>query len=95
STNKFFDVNIRCVYGLRAIGKGSVSSEPLFGLLNLPNPPEKFSRYNDVLLKPLKEVATETMISATEESVSLNLCTENEDEVGLPSRDFSVGIDGT
>lgn len=52
------DINIRCVYGLRAIGKGMVAGRTLFGILDLPNPPQKFERYNQLMLKSVEEVAT-------------------------------------
>lgn len=89
-TEGFFDINVKCVYGLRSIGKGSVSSRTLFGLLDLPNPPQRFERYNTLFLKSLEEVANKSMKKATEESVEYNTS-----EDGSTSRDISVGIDGT
>lgn len=88
--DKFFDINLRCVYGLRAIGKGMIAGRTLFGLLDLPSPPQKFERYNGKILQSLKEVATDSMISATNEAVQLNV-----DEEGNTSTDLSIGIDGT
>lgn len=93
----FFDINIRCVYGLRSIGKGMQSGKTLFGILDLPSPPLRFERYNDVILRSLETVATESMVTATEEAVELNTFNENdmaESEICNP-RDLTVAIDGT
>lgn len=86
----FYDVNIKSVYGLRSIGKGSESGKTLFRILNLPNPPIRFERYDPLLLKSLKKVATQSMVQATEEGVDLNVSDD-----GNTSRDISIGIDGT
>lgn len=89
-TDGFFDINFKCVYGLRSIGKGSVARRTLFGMLDLPSPPLRFERYNPLFLKSLKKVATQSMLNATEEKVELNAS-----EDGNISRDIIVGIDGT
>lgn len=80
----------KCSYGLRSIGKGSVSSRTLFGILDLPNPPVRFERYNPLFLKTMEKVAQESMVKATEKTVE-----QNTPEDGNISRDISVGIDGT
>lgn len=54
-TDGFFDINVKCVYGLRSIGKGSVAGRTLFGMLDLPSPPLRFERYNPLFLKSLKK----------------------------------------
>lgn len=89
-TESFFDVNLKCVYGLRSIGKGSVAGRTLFEMLDLPSPPLRFERFNPLFLKSLKKVATESMVNATEETVELSVS-----EDGDVSSDISVGIDGT
>lgn len=89
-SDQFYDVNLKCVYGLRSIGKGSVASKSLFGMLDLPNPPVRFERYNPLMVKALKSVASQSMIKATEEAVEKNVADD-----GSVSRDISVGIDGT
>lgn len=89
-TDNFFDVNLKCVYGLRAIGKGSVSSKPLFALLDLPKPPIRFERYNSLMVESVRTVAHNSMIKAIEEAVEKNVSDD-----GTTSRDISVDIDGT
>lgn len=37
-----FDINVRIVYGLRAVAKGCEAAKTLCGLLNLPSPPKRF-----------------------------------------------------
>lgn len=73
------------------------SGKTLFGILDLPSPPLRFERYNDVILRSLETVATESMVTATEEAVELNTFNENdmaESEICNP-RDLTVAIDGT
>ncbi|KAG8279770.1 hypothetical protein J6590_097640, partial [Homalodisca vitripennis] len=47
SRTKIFDAsvgyeeNVKCVYGLRSIGKGSVAGRTLFAMLDLPTPPAR------------------------------------------------------
>lgn len=92
-----YDINIRCVFGLRSIGKGNVSGKTLFGLMDSPSPPQRFERYNPILLRVLNEVATQSMVDATEEAVQLNTYDTNEERyrpIDDP-RDIGVGIDGT
>ncbi|GFW88140.1 uncharacterized protein TNCV_218121 [Trichonephila clavipes] len=40
-SNKFYDVNLRLTYGMRAIGKGGAAARIFCGLMNLPPPPAK------------------------------------------------------
>jgi hypothetical protein len=89
-TESYFDINLKCVYGLRAIGKGSASSKPLFALLDLPKPPLRFERYNDLMVESVRTVAHSSMIKAVEEAVEINVSDD-----GTTSRDLSIGIDGT
>lgn len=89
-TGGFFDINIKSVYGLRSIGKGSVSGRTLFGMLDLPDPPQRFERYNPMFINSLEKIAEASMIKATEETVELNT-----KEDGSTSRHISIGIDGT
>lgn len=88
--NEFFEINVKFVYGLRAIGKGSQSGKTLFAILYLPNPPVRFERYNPLLLRSLNKMAIESMLQATQEAVSHNI-----DDNGESTRDISVGLDGT
>lgn len=43
------EVNVRLLYGLRSIGKSHKAAKVFCGLMNLPPPPTKFERYNEVL----------------------------------------------
>lgn len=80
-----YDINVRLVYALRSIGKGQSAAAMLCGILNLPSPPLKFTRYNQILVESWQKVATSTMKEAVEQAVKLN---EN-------SRDLPVALDGT
>ena len=43
--HKYYDINLRIVYGMRCIGKGQKSAEEFCGMLDLPPPPKKFCDY--------------------------------------------------
>ncbi|GFU44588.1 uncharacterized protein NPIL_472501 [Nephila pilipes] len=49
-SNGFDDINIRLAYGMRCIGKSNRAEKTFCAIKNLPLPPAKFERYNDVLL---------------------------------------------
>lgn len=87
----YYDVNIRCVYALRSIGKGSSAGEMFCGVMNLPPPPRKFSKYNSVVGSSVEDIAQESMKEAVEEAVELNK--ENPDAQN--PRDLTVALDGT
>lgn len=82
---ELYSVNIRLVYGLRAIGKGKAAGDMLCGVLNLPSAPSKFEAYNYVLGSAVEDVAQKSMQVAVEEAVE-----ENDG-----SRDLTVAFDGT
>ncbi|GFS73137.1 uncharacterized protein NPIL_693731, partial [Nephila pilipes] len=65
-TNGFDDINIRLAYGMCCIGKGNSA------VMNLPPPPAKFERYNDILLRSLIKVSSESMRNAVEDTVKNN-----------------------
>lgn len=72
SKPKVFDVNLRCVYGLRSIGKGKATGNMLCAIMDLPKPPTKFQKYNQVISKAIEEVAEEVMFQPTREAVIEN-----------------------
>lgn len=80
-----YDINVRLVYALRSFGKGQSGAAMLCAILNLPSPPSKFTRYNQILVESSQKVATSNMKEAVEQAVKLN---EN-------SRDLPVALDGT
>ena len=79
--SKVYDINVRLVYALRAIGKGAAGGAVLCGLMNLPPPFNKFAKYNEKIGDIAEDVAIESMNKATEEAVA-----ENDN-----SRDISAG----
>ncbi|GFU38652.1 uncharacterized protein NPIL_120921, partial [Nephila pilipes] len=70
--NGFDDINIRLVYGMRCIGKGNSAAMTFWAIMNLPPPLAKFERYNDILLRRLKEVSSESIKNAVEDIVKNN-----------------------
>lgn len=83
--SRVFDVNVRLVYGLRSIGKGSAAGKLFCGIMNLPSPPSKFGYYCELVGSSVEDVALKTMKEAVEESVEMN----------GGSRDLVVALDGS
>ena len=65
-SGKFFDVNTRLVYAMRAIGQGYSSIEKFTALMNLPKPmtSNNYDKTVSSLLHATQEVAEQTMIDA-------------------------------
>ncbi|KAJ4429233.1 hypothetical protein ANN_26236 [Periplaneta americana] len=82
---KYYEVNLRFVYGMRSIGRGRKPAQTLCGIMDLPPPTAKFNFCTSQLLKCLEEVAKKSMTNAIEEAVALN---EN-------SRDITAAFDGS
>ncbi|GFX22939.1 uncharacterized protein TNCV_2086471 [Trichonephila clavipes] len=80
-----YEVNTRLVYAMRCIGKGAEAARMFCGIMNLPPPPTKFSKYNKMLLGATKDVCDATMKDAVKEAVQ-----ENQN-----IRDIPVAVDGT
>lgn len=78
-------MNVRLVYGIRAIGKGLGFAPVFCGLMDLPKPPTKSEPYLTLLYPALKSVATEIMGEAVAEAVKIN----------NDSKDLGVALDGT
>ncbi|GFU11410.1 uncharacterized protein NPIL_323521 [Nephila pilipes] len=58
-------VNTRYVYVMRSIGRGAEAGRMFCALMNLPQPPTRFTPYNKRLLNAVKLVSEETMQKAT------------------------------
>lgn len=82
--NNSYDVNLKLVYAMRAIGKGRKAAQTFCGLMDLPPPPSRFSKYIKILLGALTIVSKTSMKRAVEETV--NIC---------GTRDIAVAVDGT
>ncbi|GFY16751.1 uncharacterized protein TNCV_2788731 [Trichonephila clavipes] len=80
-----YELNTRLVYATRCIGKGDESARMFCGIMNLPPPPTKFSKYNHILLQARKETCEYSMAEAVREAVD-----ENDGK-----RDFAVTVDGS
>lgn len=72
TTSNAFDVNVRCVYGLRSVGKGKAAAETLCAVMDLPKPPSRFQYYNKIISKAAEETAESSMIEAARGAVIEN-----------------------
>ncbi|GFV63701.1 uncharacterized protein TNCV_4692491 [Trichonephila clavipes] len=66
-------------------GKGAESARMFCGIMNLPPPPTKFSKYNHILLQATRETCEHSMAEAVREAVD-----ENDGK-----RDLAVAVDGS
>ncbi|GFS53136.1 uncharacterized protein TNCV_4516791 [Trichonephila clavipes] len=64
-----YEVNTRLVYAMRCIGKGAEAARMFCGIMNLPPPPTKFSKYNKMLLGATKDVCDATMKDAVKKKL--------------------------
>ncbi|GFX87706.1 uncharacterized protein TNCV_4304151 [Trichonephila clavipes] len=64
-----YELNTRLVYAMRCIGKGAESARMFCGIMNLPPPPTKFSKYNHILLQATRETCEHSMAEAVREAV--------------------------
>ncbi|GFY52914.1 uncharacterized protein TNIN_425261 [Trichonephila inaurata madagascariensis] len=70
---------------MRCIGKGAESARMFCGFMNLPRPPIKFSKYNNILLRATRQTCEDSMAEAVSEAVD-----ENDGK-----RDLAVAVDGS
>ncbi|GFT29912.1 uncharacterized protein NPIL_311231 [Nephila pilipes] len=70
---------------MRCIGKGAESTVMFCGIMNLPPPPTKFTKFNNILLQAARETCEESMAEAVHEAVE-----ENDG-----GRDIAVAVDGS
>ncbi|GFV52663.1 uncharacterized protein TNCV_2873341 [Trichonephila clavipes] len=80
-----YELNTRLVYAMRCIGKGAESARMFCGIMNLPPPPTKLSKYNHILLQATRETCEHSMAEAVREAVD-----ENDGK-----RDLAVAVDGS
>ncbi|GFV57393.1 uncharacterized protein TNCV_3569451 [Trichonephila clavipes] len=80
-----YELNTRLVYAMRCIAKGAESARMFCGIMNLPPPPTKFSKYNQILLQATRETCEHSMAEAVREAVD-----ENDGK-----RDLAVAVDGS
>ncbi|GFY39849.1 uncharacterized protein TNIN_211981, partial [Trichonephila inaurata madagascariensis] len=65
-------LNNRLVYAMRCIGKGTEFARMFCCIMNLPPPPTKFSKYNNILLQATRETCEDSMAEAVREAVDEN-----------------------
>ncbi|GFS31405.1 uncharacterized protein NPIL_121101 [Nephila pilipes] len=68
-TNDFDDINIRLTYGMLRIGKCNTAAKTFCAIMNLPPPPAELERYNDIFLRSLKKVSSESMRNVVENTL--------------------------
>jgi hypothetical protein len=81
----FSEVNLRFVYALRSIGVGQQSAKLFCAIMDLPQPPSRFSNYIPPISKATNDVATKSMVAAAEELLVIN---DND-------KNTAVAIDGS
>ena len=86
-----FEINVRAVYGMKAIGAEHASLEKVCGFFNMPKPmtAKNFSRISNNLRDAAKVVAERSMSVAVKEIRDLR----NVDETS--TMDIGVSVDGT
>lgn len=82
---KYYDINLRLVYGLRSIGIGREGARLFCGILNIPAPPTRFAPYINILETPSEVIAKNSMEEGLQEAIELN---DN-------STDLAIALDGT
>ncbi|GFY20202.1 uncharacterized protein TNCV_208341 [Trichonephila clavipes] len=78
-------INTRFVYAMRSNGKGSEAGRMFCGVMNLPQPPTRFSPYGKRILNAAKLVYEDSIQNAAKEAIC-----ENEG-----NKNIAVAVDGT
>ncbi|GFU44203.1 uncharacterized protein TNCV_686171 [Trichonephila clavipes] len=78
-------INTRFVYAMRSIGKGAKAGRMFCGVMNLPQPPTRFSPYGKQILNAAKLVYEDSIQNAAKEAIC-----ENEG-----NKNIAVAVDGT
>ncbi|GFT74768.1 uncharacterized protein TNCV_2516681 [Trichonephila clavipes] len=78
-------INTRFVYAMRSIGKGAEAGRMFCGVMNLPQPPTKFSPFGKRILNAAKLVYEDSIQNAAKEAIC-----ENEG-----NKNIAVAVDGT
>ncbi|GFX55976.1 uncharacterized protein TNCV_3263481 [Trichonephila clavipes] len=82
---QFAIINTRFVYAMRSIGKGAEAGRMFCGVMNLPQPPTRFSPYGKRILNAAKLVYEDSIQNAAKEAIC-----ENEG-----NKNIAVAVDGT
>ncbi|GFU02308.1 uncharacterized protein TNCV_1238251 [Trichonephila clavipes] len=77
-------INTRFVYAMRSIGKGAEAGRMFCGVMNLPQPPTRFSPYGKRILNAAKLVYEDSIQNAAKEAIC-----ENEG-----NKNIAVAVDG-
>jgi hypothetical protein len=83
--NSFYDVNVRLVYGMRSIGKGKAAADMFCAIMNLPQPPYRYFKYEQFLSSVSESLCKDSMAGAVKEAI-----TENGGNA-----DLAVAVDGS
>ncbi|GFU67161.1 uncharacterized protein TNCV_3770931 [Trichonephila clavipes] len=78
-------INSRFLYAMRSIGKGAEAGRMFCGVMNLPQPPTRFSPYGKRILNAAKLVYEDSIQNAAKEAIC-----ENEG-----NKNIAVAVDGT
>ncbi|GFW70502.1 uncharacterized protein TNCV_1978401 [Trichonephila clavipes] len=78
-------INTRFVYAMRSIGKGAEAGRMFCGVMNLPQPPTRFSPYGKRILNAVKLVYGDSIQNAAKEAIC-----ENEG-----NKNIAVAVNGT
>ncbi|GFY16758.1 uncharacterized protein TNCV_2788801 [Trichonephila clavipes] len=78
-------INTRFVYAMRSIGKGAEAGRMFCGVMNLPQPPTRFSPYGKLILNAAKLVYEDSIQNTAKEAIC-----ENEG-----NKNIAVAVDGT
>ncbi|GFW87175.1 uncharacterized protein TNCV_5125291 [Trichonephila clavipes] len=78
-------INTRFVYAMRSIGKGAEAGRMFCGVMNLPQPPTRFSPYGKRILNAAKLVYEDSIQNAAKEAICKNEGNKN----------IAVAVDGT
>lgn len=87
SEKSAYDLNLRLVYGMRAIGKGCVAAKTFCGVMNVPPPPTMYSLHERILANATESVCENSMKIAVEQAVKEN---DNPQKT-----DLCVAVDGS
>ena len=84
--SKYMDINLRAVYGFRAVGVGHTQIKKLCGYLNMPEPmsKESYQATSNFILAATKQIAENSMSEAAAEIRGAN-----------DTSDTSVSVDGS
>jgi hypothetical protein len=71
------EINLRFVYGMHCIGKGSEASRTVCATFNEPNPPTNFHNISKLISQSVEVMTEECMQSAVKDAVEENGSSKN------------------